>query len=101
MLRAWVPINEIFHIHPAARTGSSKANLFPSRIHYVTATDAKELHLVFPLRAIRCLWTAILLPCGCHPRSGERCHTAKSGQPEKFTPRLQIDYFPCHRTSSE
>jgi hypothetical protein len=75
MLRAWVPINEILHIHPAARTGSPQANLFPFRIDYVTAADTKELHLVIPLMTVRSLWTGILFACGCHSLYRERCRT--------------------------
>src|ERR1039458_1658073 len=101
MLRAWVPINEILHVHPAARTGSPQANLFPFRIYYVTAADTKELHLAIPLMTVRCLWTGMLFPCGRHSLSRERCRTGKRGQPEKFTPLLQIACSPCHKTSSE
>ena len=101
MLRAWVPIDEILHVHPAARTGSPQADLFPFRIDYVTAADTKELHLVIPLMTVRCWWTSILFPCGRHSVSRERCRTGKRGQPEKFTPWLQIDFFPCHKTSAK
>jgi hypothetical protein len=101
MLRAWVPINEILHVHPTARTGSPQANLFPFRIDYVTAADTKELHLVIPLMTVRCLWTDNLVPCGCHSIPRERYRTGQRRQPEKFTPWLQIACFPCHKTSSE
>jgi hypothetical protein len=96
-----VPINEILHVHPAARTGSPQANLFPFRIDYVTAADMKKLHLVIPLMTVRCLWTGILIACGCHSISRERCRTGKRGQSEKFTPWLQIACLPCHKTSSK
>jgi hypothetical protein len=101
MLRAWVPIDEILHVHPAARTGSPQANLFPFRIDYVTAADTKEFHLVIPIMAVRGLRTCIVFACGCHSLSRERRRTGKRGQPEKFTPWLQIACFPCHKTSSE
>jgi hypothetical protein len=50
---------------------------------------------------VRCLWTVILFPCGYHSLSRECCRTGKRGQPEEFTPWLQIACFPCHKTSSE
>jgi hypothetical protein len=61
----------------------------------------KELHLVVALMTVHCLWTSILFRCGCHSISRERRRTGKRGQPEKFTPGLQIASFPCHKTSSE
>ena len=88
MLRAWMPIDEILHVHPAAGTGSPEANLFPLRIDDVTAADMKELHLVVALMTVRSLWTSILFRCGCHSISRERCRTGKRGQLEKFTPWL-------------
>src|ERR1035438_6330792 len=72
MLRAWVPINEILHVHPTARTSSPQANLFPFRIDYVTAADTKELHLVIPLMTVCCLWTSISFLCGYHSISREQ-----------------------------
>src|SRR3954464_5567809 len=66
-----------------------------------TAADTKELHLAIPIMTVRCFWTGILFPCGCHSLSRERCRTGKRGQPKKFTPWLQIACFPCHKTSAE
>ena len=80
MLRAWVPINEILHVHPAARTGSPQSNLFPFRIDYVTAADTKELHLVAPFMTFRCVWIGFLVRQGGHSRSRQRCRAAKCGQ---------------------
>jgi hypothetical protein len=50
---------------------------------------------------VLCLWTGILFVCGSHSFSRERCRTCKRGEPEKFTPWLQIACRPCHNTSSE
>ena len=65
------------------------------------AADTKELHLAIPLMTVRGLWTGILLARGCRSLSRERRRTGKRGQPEKFTPWLQIACVPCHKTSSE
>src|ERR1700758_3704982 len=40
MLRTWVPVDEILHVHPTARTGSPQANLLSFGIDDMRAADA-------------------------------------------------------------
>jgi hypothetical protein len=99
MLRAWVPVNEIFHVHPAAWTGSPQVNLLPFGVDNVTATDTKELHLVLSVIPVCCLWTDVLFRRGCGSVSRERRRAGKSGELEKLAPWLQISCFSFHKTS--
>src|SRR6185437_13503186 len=47
VLCAGVAVDEVFHVHPAARAGSSESNLIPLAVGDVTAADAKKFHLAF------------------------------------------------------
>jgi hypothetical protein len=49
---AGVAVDEVFHVHPSARTGTPEANSIPLGIDDVAAADAKELHLAFALKGV-------------------------------------------------
>jgi hypothetical protein len=40
-------VDEVFHVHPAARTGTPETNPAPLGIDNLTTADAKELHFAF------------------------------------------------------
>src|ERR1035438_5497976 len=101
MFCAWMPINEIFHVHPAAWAGSSQANLFPFSIDNVTAADAKELHFVVAARSIFGLWAGGLFRCSRRAVSRERCRASQRGHLKKLAPRVQFGCYSPHKSSFE
>ena len=101
MFCAWMPINEIFHVHPAAWAGSSQANLFPFSIDNVTAADAKELHFVVAAGSLLCLWAGGLFRCSFRSLSRERCRASKRRHLKKLAPRVQFGCYSRHKSSFE
>jgi hypothetical protein len=85
MFCARMAIDEIFHIHPAARTGSPQPNLLSLGAQNLTAAGMKELQ--FALAAVRARCKAPFSDRG-RSASRKRSGARQRRKFEKLAPRL-------------